>query len=135
MVGVKLNIYCRYMNQLPNKSDQFVRTAMVITCVSMLLEVFGHLYISLISALGYLFYYLQYSLLLLSHVSVVCRPKYIAMSMCLSWQADNGGLFFGSQFGKTPFAHGISPKKTSEGILGAVFLCVLSGLFMCCVAK
>lgn len=52
------------------------------------------------------------------------------MVFCLSWQADNGGLLFGSLFGKRPFAHGISPKKTVEGIVGALFLCIASSVIM-----
>jgi CDP-diglyceride synthetase len=28
--------------------------------------------------------------------------------------------------GRRPFAHGISPKKTQEGIIGAFVLCFLS---------
>jgi CDP-diglyceride synthetase len=80
------------------KEDGFIRQAMVITCVSLLLEIFGHLYISLITSLGYIFY--------------CTKPQYISLLMCLSWQADNGGLMFGSLMGRRPFAHGISPKKT-----------------------
>ncbi len=57
------------------------------------------------------------------------------MTFCLSWQADNGGLLFGSLMGKRPFAHGISPKKTQEGILGAIFLCIGSSVFMYFVAQ
>ena len=41
------------------KEDNFVRQAMIVTCVSFLLEVFGHLYISLITSFGYLFYVIQ----------------------------------------------------------------------------
>jgi CDP-diglyceride synthetase len=78
----------------------------------MLLEVFGHLFVSLLTSLGYIFF--------------CTEPRYIAIVFCLSWQADNGGLLFGNLFGKRPFAHGISPKKTQEGIIGAIVLCVAS---------
>jgi CDP-diglyceride synthetase len=62
------------------------------------------------------------------------RPRYIAILFCLSWQADNGGLLFGRLFGATPFAHGISPKKTREGIIGAFFLSTISGALMYFIA-
>lgn len=38
------------------KDDGFIRQAMIITAVSILLEIFGHLYISLITSLGYTFF-------------------------------------------------------------------------------
>jgi hypothetical protein len=41
------------------KEDSFIRQAMIVTCVSLLLEVFGQLYISLITSFGYIFYVLQ----------------------------------------------------------------------------
>ena len=94
---------------------------MMLTCTSMLLEIFGHIYISLITSLGYIFFYAD--------------PRYISVVFCLSWQADNGGLLFGRMLGKRPFAHGISPKKTQEGILGALFLCVASSQLMWFLAQ
>lgn len=39
--------------------DSFIRQAMMVTCVSVLLEIFGHLYISVITSFGYLYYNLQ----------------------------------------------------------------------------
>jgi phosphatidate cytidylyltransferase len=39
-----------------------------------------------------------------------------------AFQSDNGALFFGSLFGRKPLAPIISPKKTVEGVYGAVFL-------------
>ena len=38
------------------KEDTFIRHAMVVTSVSILLEIFGHLYISLVTSFGYVFY-------------------------------------------------------------------------------
>lgn len=32
---------------------------MIVTCVSLLLEVFGHLYVTLIVGFGYVFYYFE----------------------------------------------------------------------------
>lgn len=89
---------------------------MIITAVGTLLEIFGHLYISTISGLGYIFYCFD--------------GRYLIFGFCLSWQADNGGLFFGSLMGRRPFAHGISPKKTQEGIIGAFVLSFFSVLII-----
>jgi hypothetical protein len=41
------------------KEDGFVKAAMIVTCASLLLEVFGHLFISLIISLGYIFYCIE----------------------------------------------------------------------------
>jgi hypothetical protein len=41
------------------KEDGFVKTAMIVTCASLLLEVFGQIFISLITSLGYIFYILE----------------------------------------------------------------------------
>jgi hypothetical protein len=41
------------------KEDGFVKLAMIVTCSSLLLEVFGHIFISLITSLGYIFYCLE----------------------------------------------------------------------------
>jgi len=38
------------------KEDSFIRHAMVITAISLMLEIFGHLYISLLTSFGYVFY-------------------------------------------------------------------------------
>lgn len=38
---------------------QFVNQALVLTCLSMLLEVFGQVYISLGTSFGYLIYFMQ----------------------------------------------------------------------------
>ena len=62
----------------------------------------------LLSGLGYLIY--------------VYDKRMLSVAFCLSWQSDNGGLFFGNAFGKTAVDKNISPKKTVEGLLGAIIL-------------
>jgi len=74
--------------------------------LSILLEVFGHIFISVAATFGYFIYY--------------CEPKFIIFGIMMSGWSDTGGLMFGMVFGKTPFAHSISPKKTFEGVLGAI---------------
>ena len=48
------------------------------------------------------------------------RKRQIALMFSMSWQADNGGLFIGTFFGRTPMDKNISPKKTREGIIGGL---------------
>jgi CDP-diglyceride synthetase len=72
----------------------------------MLLEVFGHVFISIATSFGYLIYYLQ--------------PNFCMYGIMISQWSDFGGLMFGSNFGKTPFASSISPSKTFEGVYGAI---------------
>jgi len=38
------------------------------------------------------------------------------------FQSDNGALFFGSLLGTHKFVPAVSPKKTLEGVFGAIFL-------------
>jgi len=80
----------------------------------MLLEVFGQVFISLGSSFGYLIYFLQ--------------PKFIMLMVHLTQWSDVGGYVFGNLYGKTSFAKTISPKKTFEGVMGAIFL---PTAFMC----
>jgi CDP-diglyceride synthetase len=50
--------------------------------------------------------------------------------MMSAW-SDTGGIMFGMVYGKTKFAHSISPNKTFEGVLGAILwpCTVISGIF------
>jgi len=90
------------------ESRSFVNQALVLTCLSMLLEVFGQVFISLGSSFGYLVYFLQ--------------PKFIMLMVHMTQWSDVGGFMFGNIYGKTSFAKTISPKKTFEGVAGAIFL-------------
>jgi len=40
--------------------------------------------------------------------------------------SDIGGFMFGNLYGKTSFAKSISPKKTWEGVIGAIILPILN---------
>ena len=83
----------------------FINQALVLTCLSLLLEVFGHVYLSVIGCFGLMTYMLQ--------------PKFITMIILMSQWSDAGGLFIGSSFGTTKFAKTISPSKTWAGVAGA----------------
>ena len=57
---------------------------------------------------GYLLYYLN--------------SKYVVLLVFNTSWGDVGGYLFGKIYGKTKFARSISPKKTTEGVAGAIFL-------------
>ena len=41
------------------------------------------------------------------------------------WAYDTGAYLVGRRFGRRPFMHHISPKKTLEGVVGGFIICVL----------
>lgn len=96
------------------EDNDFQTHMLIITCLSLLLEIFGQVFISLASCAGYWLYFIDKRLLLyMVHVSQL---------------ADVGGLFIGKAFGRTPFMQRISPKKTMEGLFGQILFPVLVSL-------
>ena len=73
-----------------------------------MLEIFGHVFISIGTSFGYMIYFLN--------------PKFVHILINFTGWSDAGGLFAGSLYGKTPFARSISPSKTLEGFIGAIVL-------------
>lgn len=76
IVFIKLYQYCMFM-QYPKKyythfvylyrehealvkDESFIREALVLTCLSIMLEIVGQLFISVTTSVGYLVYYFQY---------------------------------------------------------------------------
>jgi len=58
-------------------------------------------------------------------------PALVLFCMSLSWVADTGAYFAGRQWGNVKLAPAISPKKTREGVYGALLLVGLwSGLLI-----
>jgi phosphatidate cytidylyltransferase len=51
---------------------------------------------------------------------IIIRVGLLVISFLGINQGDNGGLFFGKTFGKHSLAKYLSPKKTIEGLLGAI---------------
>jgi phosphatidate cytidylyltransferase len=44
----------------------------------------------------------------------------VLLTLMLAWFGDTGGYFVGRYFGKTKLYEAVSPKKTREGLYGAV---------------
>ena len=70
---------------------------------------------------GALFPALCYSYLLALRGSSVKGEYLIVILFAATWSADGGAYFAGVNFGKTPLAPRLSPKKTVEGAAGGVF--------------
>jgi phosphatidate cytidylyltransferase len=51
---------------------------------------------------------------------------WIYMTFLMIFACDTGGYFVGKQFGKHALCRAVSPKKTIEGFLGGLVLCVLT---------
>tara|TARA_B110000305_G_C19354630_1_gene596089 strand:+ start:502 stop:1008 length:507 start_codon:yes stop_codon:yes gene_type:complete len=92
---------------------EFERDALVLSCLSLFLEVFGHILISLLSGIGYFVYTAQKNLLVIVFIFTIfsdfCR-KYIGMKI-----------------GRVPFAKYVAPDMRYEAaILGVVAPTVLA---------
>ncbi|MCW8889627.1 MAG: phosphatidate cytidylyltransferase [Sedimenticola sp.] len=58
-------------------------------------------------------------------------PELVLFAMSLSWVADTGAYFAGRQWGRVKLAPHVSPKKTREGVYGALIAVGLwSGLLI-----
>ena len=57
-------------------------------------------------------------------------PWVVLLVLTSIWLADSGAYFFGKQFGKKKLAPTISPGKTWEGFLGALFVVSLFSIVM-----
>jgi phosphatidate cytidylyltransferase len=54
----------------------------------------------------------------------------IIFVLLLTMVSDTGAYFAGSWFGRTKLAPRVSPKKTVEGAIGGLALCVVAGLLL-----
>jgi phosphatidate cytidylyltransferase len=53
------------------------------------------------------------------------NPKFAMLLFILVWVNDTGAYLAGSTMGRTKFFERISPKKTWEGTIGGVILCII----------
>ncbi len=64
------------------------------------------------------------------------QPGWAAFYVILCMKmADTGGYFFGTRFGKHKLAPVISPKKSWEGLVGGIVLCVIVNLIWLMVSQ
>ncbi len=57
-------------------------------------------------------------------------PWVVLLVLTTIWLADSGAYFFGKQFGRRKLAPSISPGKTWEGFLGALFVVSLFSIIL-----
>merc|ERR1712086_1222370 len=84
------------------QDPDFSLEALVLCCLSLFLEVFGQIFISLISGLGYGIYIMQ--------------KNYILIIVLLGW-VSNFTRTRVSSFGSRPFAKYVAPKLRLEGVI------------------
>jgi CDP-diglyceride synthetase len=99
------------------------RDAIIMSCLSLFLEVFGHVFISLPSVVGYFVYIIQ--------------KQYIVIVLILSICADFGREQIGMRLGTHYFAKHINPQMRLEGAflsiitpMGISYLMANSGYFI-----
>ena len=88
MIPEKISSLSNLENILDDQD--FQNHCLILTCLSLLLEIFGHVFISLATTTAYLLYFLE--------------PKFMVLVCHLAQWSDVGGLMFGKLFGKHPFA-------------------------------
>ncbi len=60
-------------------------------------------------------------------VEDVFNPKIVIGLIVMNWLNDSGAYLVGSRLGKTPLFPSVSPKKTWEGTMGGVLMCIITG--------
>jgi phosphatidate cytidylyltransferase len=55
-------------------------------------------------------------------------PDYVVMTLTFAWLADTGGYFAGRHLGRRKLYEAVSPKKTVEGLLGALLGAIVGAL-------
>jgi phosphatidate cytidylyltransferase len=55
-------------------------------------------------------------------------PGYVVMTLMFAWLADSAGYFTGRYFGRRKLYEAVSPKKTVEGLFGALFGAIVGAL-------
>ena len=99
-----------------SESESIQRDAVIMSCLSLFLEVFGHLFISLPSAFGYFIYTNQ--------------NQYLMIVFILSMCADFGRHEIGMRFGQMHFAKHVVPEMRLEGAILSILTPMLVSYFM-----
>lgn len=89
-------------------SKSFMDEAIVLTFASLLVEIFGHLMITVIAAIGYLFY--------------IKNSKLAFLCINIAGWSDAGNLIFSNLWGRDIWVKHIAPTRTTQGVYGAIFL-------------
>ena len=95
----------KYAKHVSNPN--FVRDGLILTCLSLFLELFGHMIISMISGFGYFLY--------------IGRKEIILMTLLFCIISDLGRRFIGMKIGRFGFANYVAPKMSFEAALFAIF--------------
>ena len=88
--------------------------------ISLLLELFGHIFITLNSLSAAWVYLLE--------------PRLLSAMVHISQLSDVGGLVGGKLFGSIPFCNRLSPNKTCEGLIGGLLFTLLTVIGMWLIA-
>lgn len=70
------------------------------------------------------------SIVMMKNTDPAHGSLYFVLSLGLPWMADIGAFFAGSFLGKHKLCPSISPKKTIEGVVGGVLLCIGATCFI-----
>lgn len=70
------------------------------------------------------------SIILTKDLDVKHSTMYFVFALAVPWLADAGAYFVGVLMGKHKLCPDISPKKTIEGAIGGVIVCILTTFFM-----
>jgi CDP-diglyceride synthetase len=101
---IKLTRFHFYMLKKGDKVDaEFHRDALVLSCLSLFLEVFGHIFISLITGLGYAIY--------------IMNKQYMLLIIVTTVVADSACKLTSPYIGNRPFAKYIAPKMYVESVV------------------
>jgi phosphatidate cytidylyltransferase len=75
-----------------------------------------------------------YAGVLLGHLSLLRHLQdgawWVFAALLITWAYDTGAYCAGSQLGRRPFMHHISPKKTVEGVMGGLVLAGIAGFVL-----
>ena len=92
--------------------SEFQRDALVLSCLSLFLEVFGHIFISLVSGLGYATYTMNRKFMLL--IIVLCTVTHLTRNIA------------NQLLGKRPFAKYVAPSLKVEGVVVSLMCSTLT---------